>query len=352
MSNYDRKLNKKMLFNPDAIEDQKVFGGETCNILDLSDIPKDCEIFHKLVDTAYNNNWLPHKVPMASDIYDYKNKMTPDEIEAYDNILSFLAFLDSIQTNNLPNIAAYCTNPHIVYALARQTWDEALHSKSYGWIFSSLMSKEKSKQLYFKWKHHPLMLERNKFIAGIYQDFVDNPSAWNFIRAVIANYMLEGIYFYNGFQFFHNLANRGLISGTDTQISYIQRDEIVHCTIFENIIKKCKKEYPEIFIEHKEDIKQMFKTATEWEINFSSDIIGDKILGMNVRSIIQHSHYLCDYRLKNIDEDPIYGVDVNPYKHLEKQAGVSDETSNRSNNFEVTSITYKSPEILNGWEEL
>jgi hypothetical protein len=26
--------------------------------------------------------------------------------------------------------------------------------------------------------------------------------------------------------------------------------------------------------------------------------------------------------------------------------------SNRSNNFEVTSITYKSPEILSGWSEL
>ena len=352
MSNYERTLQRKKLFNPDANEDLKVFGGETCNILDLSNIPKDCEIYHKLVDTAYNNNWLPHKVPMSSDAYDYKNKLSQDEKDAYDNILSFLAFLDSIQTNNLPNIAAYCTNPHIVYALSRQTWDEALHSKSYGWIFSSIMSKEKARELYFKWKTHPLMLERNKFIASIYQDFVDNPSAWNYIRAVIANYMLEGIYFYNGFQFFHNLANRGLISGTDTQISYIQRDEIVHCTMFENIIKQIKKEYPEIWKSHKEEIINMFKLATEWEIKFSSDVIGDKILGMTITSITDYAHFLCDYRLKNIDEEPIYGVNTNPYKHLEKQAGVSDETSNRSNNFEVTSITYKSPEILSGWSEL
>lgn len=352
MSNYDRKLERKKLFNPDAVEDLKVFGGGTCNILDLSNIPKDCEIYHKLVDTAYNNNWLPHKTPMSSDAYDYKNRMSPDEIEAYDDILSFLAFLDSIQTNNLPNIAAYCTNPHIVYALARQTWDEALHSKSYGWIFSSIMSKDKARELYFKWKTHPLMLERNKFIAKIYQDFVDESSAWNYIRAVIANYMLEGIYFYNGFQFFHNLANRGLISGTDTQISYIQRDEIVHCTMFENIIKQIKKEYPEIWAAKKEEIRDMFKLATEWEIKFSSHVIGDKILGMNTRSITEYAQYLCDYRLENIDESPIYGAKTNPYKHLEKQAGVSDETSNRSNNFEVTSITYKSPEILNGWEEL
>ena len=352
MSNYDKKLKKKLLFNPEAEEDLKIFGGETCNILDLSNIPKDCEIFHKLVDTSYANNWLPHKVSMTSDIYDYKIRMTPDEIKAYDDILSFLAFLDSIQTNNLPNIAAYCTNPHIVYALARQTWDEALHSKSYGWIFSSLMTKEKSRELYFRWKTHPLMLERNKFIAKTYQDFVDNPSELNFVKAIIANYMLEGIYFYNGFQFFHNLANRGLISGTDTQISYIQRDEIVHCTIFENIIKIAKKENPELFEENKELFRDMFIQATEWEIKFSCDIIGDKILGMNTTSITEYAHYLCDYRLENIDEEPIYGVTKNPYKHLEKQAGVQDETSNRSNNFEVTSITYKSPEVLTGWDDI
>ena len=352
MSNYNKKLEKKLLFNPNAIEDLKIFGGETSNILDLSNIPKDCEIFHKCVDTLYNNNWLPHKVSMDSDKYDYKNRMTPDEIEAYDNILSFLAFLDSIQTNNLPNIAGYVTNPHVVNALSRQTWDEALHSKSYGWIFSSLMSKEKSRELYFKWKEHPLMLERNKFIAKIYQDFVDNPSELNFIKSVIANYMLEGLYFYNGFQFFHNLANRGLITGTDTQISYIQRDEIVHCTIFENIIKIAKKENPELFLEHKETFREMFKVATQWEIDFSCDVIGDKILGMSKNSISDYAKYLCDYRLENIDEEPMFGIKENPYKHLEKQAGVSDETSNRSNNFEVTSITYKSPEILNEWDEI
>ena len=71
----DKKLKQKLLFNPDAVEDLRVFGGETSNILDLSHIPKDSEIFHKLVDMLYSNNWLPHKVSMASDIYDYNNEL-------------------------------------------------------------------------------------------------------------------------------------------------------------------------------------------------------------------------------------------------------------------------------------
>lgn len=343
---------KKKLFNPEADEDIKIFGGSTSNILNLATVPKDSERFHKLVDVLYSNNWLPQKVSMSEDKSDYKNKLTADEREVFDNIISFLAFLDSIQTNNLPNIADFTTDPHFVYALARQTFDEANHSKSYGWILSSLMSREEANRLYNKWKENKTMLERNKYIADIYQDFVDKPTDIGFLKVVIANYMLEGIYFYNGFQFFHNLANRGACSGTDTQISYIERDEKVHTQIFEHAINNMRKQNPSIFEQNQEMIDDMFLTATQWEIDFSVETIGNKILGMSVDSVTSYSKYRCDTIRKRIGMDPLYNETKNVYKHLEKQAGVDDETSNRTNNFEETSITYKSPEILEGWDDL
>jgi ribonucleoside-diphosphate reductase beta chain len=345
-------LTRKRLFNPHVKENTKVILGETSNILDLANVTKDDDIFHKLVDKAYSQNWLPHKVSMGEDAYDYKHKLTDDERASYDDILSFLAFLDSIQTNNLPNIASYVTNPSIVYFLARQTWDEAIHSKSYGWIFTSIMSKEKSKELYYKWKTNKTLLERNEFIADIYQNFIDTPCTKNFLRSVVANYLLEGIYFYNAFQFFHNLNNRGLMLGTDTQISYIQRDEIIHCLGFENILKLIFKENPNIKEDYNDMINQMFTEAVNWEIKFSSETIGDKILGITTSSIIDYTYYLGNKRLKAIGLEEIFDKKKNPYKHLVKSAGVEDETSNRTNNFEGTSITYKSPEILTGWDEL
>ena len=343
-------LNNKLLFNPNANEIIKIIGGETSNILDLANIPKSSERFHKIFDTLYANQWHPVKTDMSLDEYDYEHRLTNDEIFCYDNILSFLAFLDSLQTNNLPNISSYITNPHAVYILARQTYDEAIHSRSYGHIFSSIMSKEKATEIYNKWKTNKLLLERNKFIAEIYQNFVDNPTEENFVKAIIANYILEGLYFYNGFQFFHNLANRGLMTATDTQISYIQRDEIMHCAIFEQIIlnffdeNQGKKEY------YLDTINDMFKSAVEWEIKFSQETIGDKVLGQSNKSIEEYTYYLGNLRLKNIGFESLFPKVKNPYKHLEKIAGVDDETSNRSNNFEVTSITYKSPDILTGWD--
>ena len=268
-------MNRKKLFNPNATENIKMINGDTTNLLDLSFVPKDYEIFHKLVDTGYSNNWLPQKTDMSSDKYDYNNKLTPDEKSGFNDITSFLIFLDSIQTNNLPNLANFITSPHVVYFLARQTYEEANHSKSYGWILSSIMSRDEAHDLVYRWKENKTLLERNEFIAGIYQEFINNSTPETFLYSIVANYLLEGVYFYNGFQFFHNLASRGLITGTDTQISYIQRDELTHCLAFEHIIHLTLKENPEL-LEFSDNVYQMFTKAVEWEIRFSQEVIGDK----------------------------------------------------------------------------
>jgi len=347
-------MKKKQLFNPDAKDIETMINGDTTNLLDLSYVPKNYEIFHELVSVGEQNQWKPEKVSMSSDVHDYKYKLTTEEGEGFDFIISFLTFLDSIQTNNLPNIFSYVTNPHVVYFGARQAYEEANHSKSYGWILSSLMSKEKAHELVNKWKTNETLLNRNKFIANIYQDFVDEPNDRNFLRSVIGNYLLEGLYFYNGFQFFHNLASRGMMLGTDTQISYIQRDELGHCVAFKNIITILFQENPEMKSEETINmINEMFMEAVKWEIKFSIEIIGDKILGMSEKSIIDYTHHLANKRLKDIGFEQIFPkVKSNPYVHLEKQAGSDDETSNRTNNFEGTSIAYKTPDILSGWEEI
>jgi ribonucleoside-diphosphate reductase beta chain len=61
--------------------------------------------------------------------------------------------------------------------------------------------------------------------------------------------LLESIYFYNGFAFFDTLASQTEMLATDRMINYIRRDELTHVTIFANIIKELKKEFPDIYDE-------------------------------------------------------------------------------------------------------
>lgn len=340
----------KKLFNPEATDEiVKIINGDTTNLLNLQNVKHQWA--HDIFDVIYGNNWLPHKVPMQNDKSLIK-KLTPEELKAFKTILCFLVFLDSIQTNNLPNIAEFITAPDIVYVLARQTYDEAIHSKSYGWIFASLFSKAEAQEIVYEWRTNELLLLRCKDITEQYEVFRQNKNDKTFVQVVIANYLLEGLFFYNSFQFFHNLASRGLMIGTSTQIRYIQRDEIQHCNIFKNIFNELRAECPELIQECLPMVYKMFEDAVAWEIKFSQATIGNQILGMSCQAIEDYTFFLANRRLKDIRLEQIFDKRKDPYKHLELIASVEDETTNRSNNFEVTSISYKNPSVLSGWGEL
>jgi ribonucleoside-diphosphate reductase beta chain len=54
-------------------------------------------------------------------------------------------------------------------------------------------------------------------------------------------------------------------------INYIRRDELTHVTLFANLIREIKNEFPEIFDEQL--VYDMFKIAVDQEITWSTHII-------------------------------------------------------------------------------
>jgi ribonucleoside-diphosphate reductase beta chain len=111
------------------------------------------------------NFWIPEKVSgLGEDSIQYEKELSVEEKIAYDGILSFLIFLDSIQTVNLPNITDYITAPEIQLLLSIQTYQEAIHSQSYTTILESVVDAEKRDKIYYFWRDDELLLERNTYI--------------------------------------------------------------------------------------------------------------------------------------------------------------------------------------------
>lgn len=339
-------IKPKLLFNPESLDNEKkVFAGDTTNTFNLFDI-KYKWAYETVWPQMLQNHWIPEKSGLNNDKSSFKSALSEEEKEAFLKILSFLIYLDSIQTNNVPNIADYITAPEIILCLARQTFDEALHSRSYGYIMSSIFDRDTALKSIYYWRDDKILLERNKYIANIYQEFKDNPSDDGFIKVLIANYLLEGIYFYNGFHFFYNLASRGLMTETSVQIKYINRDELMHCFLFRNIILDIQKENPELWKKNIANVEEMFNKAVEQEISFSKHVIGNKILGMSDESIEEYTHYIANRRMKDIKLKPLFKNVENPYKHLSSLAGIEDETSSKVGVFEQKSIAYKQSNIF------
>ena len=76
------------------------------------------------------------------------------------------------------------------------------------------------------------------------------------------------------------------------------------------------------------------------------------LLARRICSPRPYCSHLGNLRLKGIGLDQIFPKSKNPYAHLELIAGVDDETTNRSNNFEVTSINYKTRDVVDGWDDI
>ncbi|MDO4534667.1 MAG: ribonucleotide-diphosphate reductase subunit beta [Clostridium perfringens] len=333
------KINKKPLFNEfgdTQTSKKRMINGNTTNLNDFNNMK-----YNWVSDwyrQAMNNFWIPEEVNLAQDLKDY-GKLKEEERTAYDKILSFLIFLDSIQTANLSNINNYITASEVNLCLTIQAFQEAVHSQSYSYMLDSICSPEKRNEILFQWKNDSILLGRNKFIGDLYNNFVNEPNMRNFLRTIMANYILEGIYFYSGFMFFYNLERNGKMSGSAQEIRYINRDENTHLWLFRSIIKELREEIPEIFTDGVlDELKDMLKTGVENEIAWGNYVIGDNIDGINKTLIDRYIKYLGNLRAKAIGLGTLYeGYEVNPAPWVDFHA---DANQVKTDFFEARSTAY------------
>jgi ribonucleoside-diphosphate reductase beta chain len=343
-------LKKKKLFNEHGDRDwgkRRMIGGNTTNLIELNNVKYDWAT--KMYRNMMNNFWIPEEIPLAQDAKDYKF-LTPHERQGYDKIISFLIFLDSLQTSNLPNINEYITAPEVNLCLTVQTFQEAVHSQSYSYILDSVCSAEVRDDIYNQWREDKHLLRRNRFITDLYEKFIEEPSTVNLLRAIMANYILEGIYFYSGFSFFYSLGRQGKMLGTVSEIKYIQRDELTHLALFQNIFREIRKENPELFTDGLiEDLRQMMRTAVEHEIEWGQYITNDMMNGLSNEIIDQYIKYLSNERLKMLGLEILYPEVVeHPMKWVEN---FSNMNSMKTDFFEQKVTNYSKSSSLN-WDDL
>lgn len=332
-------ITKKPLFNEfgdTEISKKRMINGNTTNLNDFNNMK-----YNWVSDwyrQAMNNFWIPEEINLSQDLKDYQ-KLNNEERNAYDKILSFLIFLDSIQTANLANINNYITASEVNLCLTIQAYQEAVHSQSYSYMLDTICSPEKRNEILYQWKNDKVLLERNKFIGDLYNNFLEDPTGENLIKTVMANYILEGIYFYSGFMFFYNLERNGKMPGSAQEIRYINRDENTHLWLFRNIIKELKQEESELFTEELvSELRDMMKTGVENEIAWGHYVIGDSIQGINKKLIEDYIKYLGNLRLKAIGMEPLYdGYKENPAAWVDV---LSDANSVKTDFFEAKSTAY------------
>lgn len=321
-------MHRKHIYNPssdESLNNRKIFGGNPHGILNFTKAKYSWAL--KLWDVMEANTWFPREVDTTGDVIDYSKNLTAEEKRMYDLVWSQLISMDSFQTNNLAdNINPYITAPEINACLVRQAYEEANHSKSYAVMVEAIC--DDTDLIYEMEKHDVILRKKNDYISGVYEKLAGNVDDKKLVLAMFANQILEGIYFYSGFSSIYSLARAGKMLGSAQMIRFIQRDEITHLLLFQNMINSTKKERSDLFtpeLEH--EVKEMFITAGELEIEWGKYITQNKIMGFTDDIIEQYIHYLIDDRLRAVGYEKIYNV-ANPIKWVDDFAKFNDQKTN------------------------
>nr|WP_200762962.1 ribonucleotide-diphosphate reductase subunit beta [Nitrosophilus alvini] len=319
--------HRKKIYNPESnesVNDRKIFGGDPTGIFELNKIKYQWA--YNLWEMMLANTWFPKEVDMTQDARDYK-LLTDAEKLAYDKVLAQLIFMDSLQTNNLiDNVNPFITAPEINLVLVRQAFEEALHSQSYAVMVDSIS--QNTDEIYNLWREDLQLKQKNDYIAQVYENLSKNPNDENIVKAMFANQILEGIYFYSGFTYMYTLARSGKMLGSAQMIRFIQRDEVTHLLIFQNMINATKKERPELFTKELiDDVYKMFESAVELESSWGKYITQGQILGLTDELIEQYIKYLADERLRAVGLEKIYNVE-HPIKWVDDFSKFNDQKTN------------------------
>lgn len=334
-------LTERPVFNEngdDSIQNRQLIGGQSTGIANLNSIRYKWA--SPLYNTMRDNFWIPQKTSLVDDRISLK-ELTPHELEATKDTLSFLIALDSMQVATLPKVANYVTAPEVTAIYTLQAYQEQIHSDSYQYILQELFPSLDREEIYNRWRTNKILLERNRVIAKIYQDFANEKTHQNFKRVLAADFALEGIYFYSGFTFFHLLSSRNKLPNVDKIITYIQNDEVTHVSFFNHQIREVfdKKNDEDVSL-----LRDTLMNATAQEIEWGHHTYGDNILGITKESTEAYIKYLANQRAKLLDIGTLYrGYSKNPYAYLDEK---------KKENFFETSVTeYSQSSAVSGWDD-
>ena len=281
----------KSSFNPESTEiKHKIVGGNPSGIANFAEPSR--KIYKTIYDGMLARTWFPATVDLSDDKSSV-NRLSEAELRMYKLTFGKLIFNDSIVTNRImDNFNSYVTDPIVNACLARQSFEESLHSLSYAFIGDDVLG---DLEIYDLWRTDPKLLELARHISNNYDMFnSDNPSNEDLCIACIASICLEGISFPCGFLPIWALGDK--MQGSSSMITEISRDELgSHLPLYANIYKHIQDDYDCNSLEIRYRATALIAKQVQVEIDFL-EYSTKGVLGFSKSSIVNFVHWLGNSR--------------------------------------------------------
>ncbi len=259
-------------------------------------------------DQQWKQMWFPEEIAVSKDLKQWKDFEHQD---TYKKVFGGLTLLDTVQTNiGMNEIAKY--NPDLQEKAVLTVFGafEAIHAKSYSYIFTTLCNNDEIDQV-FDWvkKNEYLQYKANK-ISDVYNSIQENDleSLW---KAKFASVMLESFLFYSGFFYPLYLGGQGTLRNSAEVISLILRDESIHGVAVgyfaQNIFKTfSQQKQDELKVWGYELLLDLYQN----EMKYTDDVYAETGLSPEVKKYVR---YNANKALMNLGLDTMFPEEeINP----------------------------------------
>lgn len=280
--------------------------------------------------------WLPEEVAVSKDILQWKSF---DFQKTYNHVFGGLTLLDTLQTNVGMNQVARFTSDLQQKALFT-LFDafEAIHAKSYSYIFSTLCTKAEIDEV-FEWvtKNEYLQYKAKK-IESVYNSIKEDDDE-SLYKAMFASVMLESFLFYSGFFYPLYLGGQGVLKNSAEVIALILRDEATHGVAIgyfaQEIFNKFSKEkQDELKVWGYEFLLDLYTN----EMKYTEDLYAETGLSSEVKAYVR---YNANKALMNLGLDTMFPEEeVNPIvmNGIRTDSVTHDFFSQKGNSYTIANV--------------
>jgi ribonucleoside-diphosphate reductase beta chain len=293
--------------------------------------------------TQQRIHWLPEEVPLAEDVRDWKQKLTPSERNLLTQIFRFFTQAD-VEVNNcyMGHYARVFKPTEIKMMLAAFSNIETIHIAAYSHLLDTIGMPETEYSAFMKYKEM-----KDKF--DYMQSFnVDSKRDIALTMAVFGAFT-EGLQLFASFAMLMNFPRFNKMKGMGQIVTWSVRDETLHTLSIIRLFRAFIEENPEVWTEDlKNDITEACKTIIAHEdafIDLAFELGG--IEGLTAAEVKDYIRYIGDRRLTQVGLTPVFGMDKNPLPWMDAMLNGAEHT----NFFENRATEYSKASTQGTWED-
>lgn len=262
-------------------------------------------------------HWLPEEVPLEDDIYDFKNKLTKQEINLITQVLRFFVQSDlEVQNNYMTNLGQKFRTPEVAMMLMSFANMEGIHQQAYAHLIDTLGLPEHEYNAFLSYKE---MKEKCEYIHSF-----NVSSNYELAKTLVTfGAFLEGVQLFSSFAILMNFPRRGLMKGVGKIIKFSIKDESLHSRSMAKLFKTFDQEFgirqnalfdAEIY----KICDDMIKLEDRFiDLCFEMGAVE----GLTAQSIKDYIRYIANVRLNDFGFSSIYEIEKDPIPWLSDMIG-------------------------------